>query len=88
MPTLRRNRRAFDEGDGLLRRSDVIAVAVNHAGTELREFRIDLGGARVMWGDAPMFGREAKGDGNVEFGQGIHLSIEPGERVQAAAVGP
>ena len=66
----------------------MIAVAIDHAGTELREFRVDLRGARVMWRDAPMFRREAKGDGDVEFGQCIHLAIEPGERIGAEAVGP
>ena len=85
--TLGRNRKAFGEDDGP-GRLDVIAVAIDHAGTELREFRVDLRGARVMWRDAPMFRRKAKGDGDVEFGQSIHLAIEPGERVGAEAVGP
>jgi hypothetical protein len=86
--SLRRNRGGFDEHDRRLRRPDVIAVAVDHAGTELREFRIDQRGARVMWGDAAMFWREAKGDGDIELGQGIDLPVEPGERVRAEAVGP
>ena len=69
-------------------RLDVIAVAIDHAGAELREFRVDLRGARVMWRDAPMLRRKAKGDGDVEFAQCIHLAIEPGEGVGAEAVGP
>ena len=67
---------------------DVIAVAVNHASTEVRKFRIDERGARMMGRETPMFGCEAEGDGDVEFGQCIHLSIEPGERVRAEAIGP
>ena len=66
----------------------MIAVAVDHAGTEFSEFRVDLRCARVMGRDAPMLRREAKGDGDVEFRQCIHLAIEPGERVGAEAVGP
>ena len=54
---------------------DVIAVAVNHAGAEVREFRVDKRGAGVMWRDAPMFRREAKRDGDVELGQSIHLAM-------------
>ena len=70
------------------RRSDVIAVAINHAGAEFRKLRVDLWGTRVMWGNAPMLRREAEGDGNVEFCQCIHLPIEPVERIVAEAVGP
>jgi hypothetical protein len=40
---LRRNRGAFGQDDGALRPLDVIAVAVNHAGTEVRDSALTSG---------------------------------------------
>src|SRR5215204_3517138 len=78
-----------DRPQQLAPRSARIAdVAPHHGGAELGKFFFHLRRAGVVGRDAPVLGREAEGDRDIEIGDRLHLPVEPVECVGAKTVGP
>src|SRR5947209_20313870 len=71
-----------------IQRTDVIGIAVDHPGAEVGEFLADKRGTGMMGRQAPVFWSKTEGYRHVELAEGIHLPVEPIERVRAETVGP
>src|SRR3954447_21933994 len=63
-------------------------IAGDHFSAEFGELLRDLRRAGMMPRDPAMLGSEAERQGDLEIGERLHLSVEPGERMRSEAVGP
>src|SRR5438067_3314235 len=67
---------------------NMVAVPVDHAGAEVREFLGDERRAGMMGGYATRLRSETECHRHVEIGERIHLPVEPIERIGTQTVGP